>query len=517
MVNLNESAFTHDPFVTDTMVVMRVLRWRRGVAVVSVVSGLVLLLGACGNTEAGAKRSAAAPRTGPLVKASWSAPTVLSDPASFAHDPLVSVTASGSAAAATWILGKDAAPNPELVQSRFASIADNKTTWGNSTNVFNRPSGVGDLRMAVSADGTKATVAWLRAKRQGRTEVYVVFSASGVINGTTVVWGKATKVAVTGETDTSDTGPGLDLAMSADGTRATAIWNFIENDERTIQAASSVIKGDTATWGEATSIGTGVVWGSATHVTLSADGTTAVAVWQHDTKRGKWVIQTASASIAGTAATWGKATQLSPGGAWAPQVALSADGSRATATWVSAENLNIASASAIVAGASTTWGQISQLTSKDRGSWTPKLAMSADGTRATVLNGAQSVSATIVGTTPSWGPVTEVAVLDERDGGDFQIALSADGSRATAVWTVSNYAVQVVQTASASINGNTSTWSAPSTLSKSNGASLNPAVATSSDGKQAVVVWQRQAGGSTEGSLTTSVIETASGSITVTP
>ena len=68
---------------------------------------------------------------------------------------------------------------------------------------------------------------------------------------------------------------------------------------------------------------------------VSSDGSTAVAVWTR-LNGANFIVQTATATVAGNVATWGTVTDLSATGEDAayPQIGVSSDGSKAVAVWM---------------------------------------------------------------------------------------------------------------------------------------------------------------------------------------
>ncbi|MFA7265872.1 MAG: hypothetical protein WC054_06135, partial [Candidatus Nanopelagicales bacterium] len=137
----------------------------------------------------------------------------------------------------------------------------------------------------------------------------------------------------------------------------------------------------------------------------------------------------------------------------------------------------------------------------------PALALSADGSMATALwksgngscNNILTASATIIGNAATWGtPVT----LTDCSGGDMEdpsIALSADGTRAVAVWNQQiNGTTAQVQSKSAAITGNQGNWdpdpAAYEVIQFAGGTSPKQDVAMSADGTRAVVAWSTTTG-----------------------
>ena len=214
------------------------------------------------------------------------------------------------------------------------------------------------------------------------------------------------------------------------------------------------------------------------------------------------LLRTTSADKVPLEVSWSGPVELSDiGDGWVSQVVVSADGTRATAIWADTGGTgSVRSASAIIAGNIATWGAAQTVSDN---AWSPRVGMSADGTRATMVweleasDGdyqIQSASATISGTSADWGPASTLD-LDEpglySEGPD--VGVSADGTRATAVWCRRDEdgEVDLVQAASANIAGNISDWGAATTLARDCfGYDGGPQVRVSASGGRATAVWQ---------------------------
>jgi len=196
-------------------------------------------------------------------------------------------------------------------------------------------------------------------------------------------------------------------------------------------------------------------------VALSSDGTKATAVWSRN-DGSNTIIQSASATISGGVALWGPVANLSATGqnALSPQVALSSDGTRATAVWrrLNGINIIIQSASATVSGVSASWGSVADLSATARDAYNPQVGLSSDGTKATAVwyrsNGSntiiQSASGTVSGGSASWGSVADLSATGQS-AFNPQVALSSDGTKATAVWSRSDGSNTIIQSSSANV------------------------------------------------------------------
>jgi hypothetical protein len=267
---------------------------------------------------------------------------------------------------------------------------------------------------------------------------------------------------------------------------------------------------------------------SAARIALSDDGTKATAVWPWNNGTND-IIQTASTTITGSPPAWGTVTvtDLSATGQNAknPQIALSSDGTKATAVWQRNNGTNdiIQTASTTISGTPEAWGavNVTDLSATGGSASYAQIALSSDGTKATAVwtrnNGTndiiQTASTTISGTPVAWGTVTVTNLSADAD--SAQVALSSDGTRATAVWQWFGGQDYIIQTASTTISGTPEGWGAVNVTDLSAypaGEGEYPQVALSSDGTVAVTAWQW-----TDNSTRNDVIQASSALITYLP
>src|SRR5262249_754521 len=161
----------------------------------------------------------------------------------------------------------------------------------------------------------------------------------------------------------------------------------------------------------------------------------------------------------------------------------------------------IQAATATISGNTATWSNVIDLSATGQNASNPQVALSADGTKATAVwsrsNGSNTIietaSATIAANLATWNSVIDLSTLGQN-GSTPQIALSSDSSLATAVWSRSNGSNTIIQTVSATISGNTATWGSGTNLSVAGQDAILPALALSTDGTKASVIWQRSNG-----------------------
>jgi hypothetical protein len=362
-------------------------------------------------------------------------------------------------------------------------------TWSLPTTVSAAGADVDAPQISVSADGTRATAIWQRGGYGSRA----VQTASATITGNTAQWSSVVDLSTPGQDSIYP-----QVALSSDGTRATAMWSQKDGGTWIVRAASATISGNAATWGAPVTLSNPGESSAGGEVALSADGTRATSVWLRLSGN---VIQSASGVIAGTTATWGSPVNLSSGsslGYFDQQVGLSSDGTRATAVW--AEGMlggHIRSASATVTGTAATWGGWVNLATVDT-PLDPVLGVSADGTGAVAVwrhyDGSSwrtdSAAATVSGSTGTWGSPTFLAALGYQP----HVALSSDGATATAVWQGSDGSVLGVESATASVTGSSLSWGAAVRLSDAGRTASVPGVAVSADGSQVTAVWSQSDG-----------------------
>lgn len=119
-----------------------------------------------------------------------------------------------------------------------------------------------------------------------------------------VAWSPATTISESGLSVPTDS---PHISMSADGTKAIAVWSIQLDSHFIIQSAVATISGGSANWGDVTNLTASGANADLPKVAISSDGSAAVAIW----RRGH--IQTRTATIFGDEATWGSVTDLTSG------------------------------------------------------------------------------------------------------------------------------------------------------------------------------------------------------------
>jgi Fibronectin type III domain len=372
------------------------------------------------------------------------------------------------------------------------------------------------VSIAVTPDGSKQIVLWENNDGGVRT----VKSASATLTGGVALWGPTATVATL-----TDDSSRPNIALSWDGTRATAVWQDVSGTNQLIKSASATISGTTQTWGSAFDVYTSASNGLAEvpKVALSAGGDLAVVTW-YATITDQFQILARAAGISGTTQNWEASHQILTGflpsgwNAYRPAIDMNDDASKATVAYYAAnyaltpnEGGVYSNSATITPGTSpnfiptVSWGSQGIVNIPGSGGVADDvdLALSNGGLTAiatwTAYGSPASVRAniaTISGNTATWGGSGGFTLSDPGDSaGASQVAISSDGSRATAVWsqqTGSN--TYVARARSATISGTTGTWGVATDLSAASGSANSPDVAVSSNGQLATAVWAYASG-----------------------
>ena len=456
------------------------------------VAGLVasVLLGVVPTLEASAASTSL----------SWGDTAQVSDAPQFSYRPRVAMSADGSRAIAIWLW--DDGGNLKL-QSKSATIVNGVATWSTATVIADRLHQYGDdPQIVMSADGTSAAAAWLTSVGGNS----VVYSRVATVTSSGVAWDSVAELS-----DATSIARRPRIAQSANGAMLTAVWLQQRDGRSVVQSRSAIVDASDASWGATTDLSDPGGDVRDLSIVLSAAGTTSVATWMwlEEDQYYAYLVQTRSAMIVDNVATWGPTTDLSDGAEGDgnyPQVALSANGARATAVWSGwdgqSNTMTAQSKSATILGNVATWNTATKLSDTTQNAHDTQVVLSSDGTKATALwsrfNGSamvlQSRSATIVGSAATWGAVSDLgetggpqdAAQEDRP----QAAMSADGARVTALWLlVGSDGEALLQTGSATIAGTVAAWTEVSTLSERGENAGYPQLAMSADGTTANVVW----------------------------
>ena len=276
-----------------------------------------------------------------------------------------------------------------------------------------------------------------------------------------------------------------DITVSSDGMRQAAMWSVQEPNDVRAQVATTTDGG--ATWSAPKDIGTTQSLIGNTSIVGSTDGQRLTAVWNEtDPNLKVYVRQSADGG-----ATWSPGQFISDGTNSIPRAAISADGSRATVVWTE----SIASDSVVHTSTwtsqSNTWSSPVLVGPSDDYASQPSITSSADGQVVTVawLDGtARLRAATSTDGGANWSPAAGLSTsLIQAYRAD--LATATDGSRIVATWVEGDDGMTVANhLASSYSTDNGQTWSAPNPLPKWF-ANWQPELVASPDAQRLTVVW----------------------------
>lgn len=420
------------------------------------------------STDSGVRtiKSASATLTGGV--ALWGSTATVATLTASDGRPNIVLSWDGTRATAVW---QDQSGDFEKIRSASATISGTTQTWGDASDVNTSNNGIAEVpKVALSAGGDLAVVTWY-ALISGQ---YKIMARAAGISGTSQNWEAAEQVltgfpsgwdAYRPAIDMNDSATGATVAYYAANYALTPNEGGVYSNSATITSGTFPLYIPTVSWGSTGIVnipGSGGV-ANDVDVALSNGGLTAIATWTANGSPAS--VQTNIASIAGNTATWGAVVTLSDPGdsAGSSQVAISNDGSRATAVW-------------------------SQQT----------------GSNTYV---ARARSATIAGTTGTWDVATDLSAAS-GSANSPDVAVSGNGQLATAVWAYASgtNSVNVIQASNAYLNGSTMSWSSRVDLSASSATpaanpsdpygGFTPQLGLSSDGLVASTVWGWQSGAS---------------------
>ena len=345
-------------------------------------------------------------------------------------------------------------------------------------------------QLTLSGDGTRAAAVWWV---YDGTHAKVQFS-SAIINGNVAEWIAPVDISPPGR----DAGY-PQIALSADGSKAIAIWQLYDADSTVIQSAVASISGSHVIWSDPTTLSTSNLYSEVPQVALSADGTKSIAIW-HMYDGTHSVVQSSTATISGVTATWSSAANVSSPDTdnWNPQILLSEDGALSTAIWIHSDGGNaiIQSSSSTLSGNTATWGGIVNLSQSDSDAEQPSFSLSGNGTKALAI-WQQSVGrnqiirsslAMIAGNTATWSSAVDVTPASSS-AYQGQVALSKDGEQGIAIWASSVEGYHLIESATAKLSESPMNWSPVSSLSANGPDARNPQIKISHEGTRATAIW----------------------------
>lgn len=379
--------------------------------------------------------------------ASWGPVTTLSSDDSSANSVTVQLSSDGSQALAIWQATK--AQNVAVIQTRAATISGNTASWGTATQLPSTTAQAVIPRIALSADGTRAFVVWARfAPSSTRSSCGMVVGSSVAISGNALSLGSVQPVSEQGGCIEE-----LTVSMSASGGVVTAAWSSIApNRTNIVRARTATVNGTTASWGSISDLSAPSFYSRNAAVAVSADGTKVTAVWARALpepagRESPILVRSRSATITGNAADWGATTVLSAttDRATQPLVGISSDGTSVTASWIRTAKTAkgvyaVESSSATVAGNVATWGSPTSVSGDAKVIIAHSLSVSPDGSkalstwsRAVSKVVVQSATGVLSGTIQLWGSPFDISDPTQQSSGPGG-KLSADGALGVLGW-----------------------------------------------------------------------------------
>lgn len=423
----------------------------------------------------------------------WATPTEVADGNADAYNLDMDVTSDGTAAIAVWYQSDG---THSIIRAATATISSGVATWSSPISISASGQNASQAKVVISNDGTRATAIW---RRSTGISGHALQARSATISGNVATWG------ATYDLSTAINPFDGQIALSDDGSTAAVVWVRWTGSYNTVGFSVGSISGNSGSWSTATDISANGLSAYYPQVALSSDGSKGVAIWTQ-TNGSELIAYAAPFEISSGSPTLGATAGLSQSGnsATYPQIALSSDGSRATAVWIRYDGSfdRCQSASATISSNSATWGSVTNLDMTVAGEYVeePMVALSSGGTAATAtwMQGgrARAASAIISGISASWSsPVT----ISGTDTSAARISLSSDGTRAVAVWDRFFYTTpykRLIQSAAASISGNVATWGIPNDASLPEttpleGYAYHPLAELSGDGTKVTTVFYR--------------------------
>lgn len=291
-----------------------------------------------------------------------------------------------------------------------------------------------------------------------------------------------------------------EVATTADGTRAVAVWLLTNDDGETIVAASvAAISNGAATWSTPVEVSNGGSYAAQPRVAIADNGSRAIVVWRSVTLGQPNRILSSTIDFGVTPPTWSAQSTVQEGRLVEPRVSITSDGTRALALWTQMADAGseIAGAVASISGSGPTWSTSTVLS--NAGADQPNLTLQQTGTTAVAVwveptDSGSAVKASylsvaangITGSTPATLTPPEFPAAYEPC-----VVMAANGQAVTAAWRADSNDVAVMQTASGTLGANGMEFSAATTLTEADYDAYEPNLAVSGTGSTAILVWHR--------------------------
>ncbi len=297
-----------------------------------------------------------------------------------------------------------------------------------------------------------------------------------------------------------------ELTTSADGQRQVAIWTFVKSNDYRAQVATTTDGGDT--WNAPVDLDASGLLGN-TSIVGSTDGQRLTAVWNQANPINLSVRVRQSAD---GGATWAPAQFISSASNSIPRVAASADGTKATVVWTEQTMTNSLALVSSWNSTTNTWsGPTIVGPNNDEASF-PSITSSADGQVVTITwldSTARLRSATSTNAGASWSSAKNVSTAGLQ-AQQADLVTSTDGSRIVATW-VEGDGSDHVATAFSTDKG--ATWSTPAALPAWFG-NWQPELVATPDAQRLLVSWPATNG---QGNTVARTITSKDGGVTWAP
>jgi len=353
----------------------------------------------------------------------------------YADAASIALSADGTRAIAAW-RGSD-----NNVYAAVASVTAGTLYWSAETKISDG-SESSQVRATLSADGTKAFVAWRGKSPTPSIKVlaratFATISGGGGISAPTPSWFAVSDLSADGS-DVGNGNLGPALAASDDGTRAVVVWVRPDSSSSVakIESRMAIVSGGSVSWQAMDEISGGTldpsVYPNMTggygypSLAVSGDGSTAMVIWRANGSPDTGFSVTAS--LSGSGASWGQPVSMGTATQSLPGLGLSQDGS--TAVSVVAPGDDILALVARTSSGTTTWGPETVVWTKPSGGYNNvNAAISDDGLHAVSSWGNNNViysaTAVVVGDQAGW---SAAAALPGTGGSQYnKLALSGDG------------------------------------------------------------------------------------------
>ena len=297
-----------------------------------------------------------------------------------------------------------------------------------------------------------------------------------------------------------------DLTTSADGQRQVAIWTFVKSNDYRAQVATTTDGGDT--WNAPVDLDSSGLLGN-TSIVGSTDGQRLTAVWNQANPSNLSVRVRQSAD---GGATWAPAQFISSASNSIPRVAASADGTKATVVWTEQTMTNTLALVSSWNSTTNTWSGPTIVGPNNDEATYPSITSSADGQVVTITwldstNRLRSATSTNAGASWSSAKNLSTAGLQAQQA---DLVTSADGSRIVATW-VEDDGSDHVATAFSTDKG--ATWSTPAALPAWFG-NWQPELVATPDAQRLLVSWPATNG---QGNTVARTITSKDGGVTWAP